>query len=163
MCLHFAFFVDKVVSSWSRRDTSWIHSTTATIVVSIVSHFSSSKTMMADSRKKTKQKQKPCSLLLGCLCRNVATHVSLSTWCLHLRCDGCFVFFCFLSAPNQNNPFYKKLVSLSRNSPFASVQFSLHLQFFPIWQFVTEQNAHVRKNKTPKQSTNTNQRRNGAF
>lgn len=157
MCLHFAFFVDKVVSSWSRRDTSWIHSTTATIVVSIVSHFSSSKTMIADSRKK-----KPCSLLLGCLCRNVATHVSLSTWCLHLRCDGCFFF---LSALNQNNTFYKKLVSLSRNSPFASVQFSLHLQFFPIWQFVTEQNAHVRKNKTPKQSTstNTNQRRNGTF
>lgn len=152
MCLHFAFFAffDKVVSSWSRR----IHSTTATIVVSIVSHFSSTKTMMADSRKK-----KPCSLLLDCLCRNVATHVSLSTWCLHLRCDGCF----FLSAPNQNNTFYKKLVSLSRNSPFASVQFSLHLQFFPIWPFVTEQNAHVRKNKTPKQSTNTNQRRNGAL
>lgn len=160
MCLHFAFFVDKVVSSWSRRDASWIHSTTATIVVSIVSHFSSSKTMMADSRKK-KNKKKTLLIAFG-LPMQECCHTCIIIYMMpafKMR----WVFFFFLSAPNQNNTFYKKLVSLSRNSPFASVQFSLHLQFFPIWQFVTEQNAHVRKNKTPKQSTNTNQRRNSAF
>lgn len=61
-----------------------------------------------------------------------------------------FFFFFFLSAPNQNNTFNKKLVSLSRNSPFASVQFSLHLQFFPIWQICDWAKCPCKKKQNPK-------------